>query len=182
MVMFVQAVLESCLVARVVKLVDTRDLKSRVRKGVPVRFRSRAPTKSRTYKWPPSVEAVLLFPQKRIRSAKCACTKFKSDASDHTTLSFWIRHELHLSAWKGHDGNRPALAAACAHSCAAQFLTTESATARTQGVLTALGIGRGPDRISDIQDSRKLRRKLNEFRVLIFDHRRESVFNFTFNE
>lgn len=33
-------------VARVVKLVDTRDLKSRVRNGVPVRFRSRAPTAS----------------------------------------------------------------------------------------------------------------------------------------
>jgi hypothetical protein len=37
-------VLKSRLVARVVKLVDTRDLKSRVRKDVPVRFRSRAPT------------------------------------------------------------------------------------------------------------------------------------------
>ena len=30
--------------ARVVKLVDTRDLKSLARKGVPVRFRPRAPT------------------------------------------------------------------------------------------------------------------------------------------
>ena len=36
-------VLKSCRIARVVKLVDTRDLKSRVRKDVPVRFRSRAP-------------------------------------------------------------------------------------------------------------------------------------------
>lgn len=31
-----------------VKLVDTRDLKSRARKGVPVRFRLRAPLESRT--------------------------------------------------------------------------------------------------------------------------------------
>ena len=35
--------------ARVVKLVDTRDLKSLARKRVPVRLRLRAPIKSMTY-------------------------------------------------------------------------------------------------------------------------------------
>ena len=35
--------------ARMVKLVDTRDLKSLGRKAVPVRFRLRAPIKSSTY-------------------------------------------------------------------------------------------------------------------------------------
>ena len=40
------AVLKSRRAARMVKLVDTRDLKSRARKGVPVRFRFRAPAAS----------------------------------------------------------------------------------------------------------------------------------------
>ena len=39
------------LSARVVKLVDTRDLKSLARKGVPVRLRLRAPIKSIAYKF-----------------------------------------------------------------------------------------------------------------------------------
>ncbi len=39
------------LSARVVKLVDTRDLKSLARKGVPVRLRLRAPIKSVAYKF-----------------------------------------------------------------------------------------------------------------------------------
>ena len=38
------------LSARVVKLVDTRDLKSLARKGVPVRLRLRAPIKSVAYR------------------------------------------------------------------------------------------------------------------------------------
>ena len=39
------------LSARVVKLVDTRDLKSLARKRVPVRLRLRAPIKSIAYKF-----------------------------------------------------------------------------------------------------------------------------------
>ena len=56
--------------ARVVKLVDTRDLKSLVRKDVPVRFRPRAPIRNPSYARPEFLLLIIKFTIVGITSKK----------------------------------------------------------------------------------------------------------------